>query len=73
MAFGKKKKDEFATMAEIIQQNPGISAREIARRLGVSPSTITRRLPSLNDAGILLYEDDGERLWPFDKKKLDDK
>jgi len=71
MAFWKKNEDEFAEMAAIIKQQPGISAREIARQMGVAPSTITRRLPNLDDADILLYEDDKGRLWPFDKDDFD--
>ncbi len=69
MAFWSKKSDEYREMVELIEQQPGISARELARQLEVSPSTITRRLPSLDDAGILLAEDDKGGLWPFKKCK----
>ena len=69
MAFWQKKTDEYSDMVELIEQQPGISARELARQLDVSPSTITRRLPSLDEAGILLAEDDKGGLWPFGKRK----
>lgn len=69
MAFWHKKEDEYSEMVELIEQQPGISARELARQLDVSPSTITRRLPSLDDAGVLLAEDDKGGLWPFGKRK----
>lgn len=69
MAFWQKKTDEYSDMVELIEQQPGISARELARQLDVSPSTVTRRLPSLDDAGILLAEDDKGGLWPFGKRK----
>ncbi len=69
MAFWQKKADEYSVMVELIEQKPGISARELARQLKVSPSTITRRLPSLDEAGILLAEDDNGGLWPFGKRK----
>lgn len=69
MAFWQKKADEYDDMVKLIEQQPGISARELARQLNVSPSTITRRLPSLDDAGILLAEDDKGGLWPFGKRK----
>lgn len=69
MGFWRKNEDELAEMAELIEQKPGISARELARQLGVSPSTITRRLPGMDDAGILLAEDEKGGLWPFGKRK----
>lgn len=69
MAFWQKKADEYSDMVELVERQPGISARELARQLDVSPSTITRRLPSLDEAGILLAEDDKGGLWPFRKGK----
>lgn len=69
MAFWRRKEDEYSEMVELIEQQPGISARELAQQLDVSPSTITRRLPSLDDAGVLLAEDDKGGLWPFGKRK----
>jgi predicted DNA-binding transcriptional regulator YafY len=69
MAFWHKKEEDFGDMVGLIEQQPGISARELARQLGVSASTITRRLPSLDEAGILLTEDSKGGLWPFSKGK----
>jgi len=69
MAFWNKKEPEFEEMAEQIEAQPGISASELARRLGVPTSTVTRRLPSMDEAGILLAEDDRGGLWPFGKHK----
>ena len=66
MAFWSKKIEEFEEMDHIIQENPGISAAELARELDVERSTIMRRLPSLEEAGYLYYEDEEGRLWPFD-------
>lgn len=68
MAFWRKKDVEFEAMQALIAQQPGISAAELARLLEVDRSTITRRLPSLDDAGFLLYEDDDGGLYPFDPK-----
>ena len=65
MSFWHKKEVKFEEVQQIIEQHPGISIRELARQLGVAASTILRRLPSLNDAGILLWEDDDGGLWPF--------
>jgi DNA-binding IclR family transcriptional regulator len=68
MAFWQKKKDGFEAMDQLIQKRPGISPAELSRQLKVARSTITRRLPSLNDAGYLYYEDEKGGLWPFSKK-----
>ena len=55
MAFWRKKANqEFREMAA-----------QLAAQLGVPTSTVTRRLPSLEEAGILLYEDEQGRLWPY--------
>ena len=68
MAFWHKKEVDFEEMQALIKQQPGISAAELARLLDVDRSTITRRLPSLGEAGFLLYEDDTGGLYPFDPK-----
>ena len=65
MAFWSKKIEEFEEMDQVIQEHPGISAAELARELEVERSTILRRLPSLEEAGYLYYEDEEGRLWPF--------
>lgn len=66
MAFWRRKaQEEFADMAARIARNPGLTPSQLARLLGVPTSTVTRRLPSLEEAGILLYEDEGGRLWPY--------
>lgn len=69
MAFWRKKKDDFETMDEIIQTHPGISPAKIAKVLGLSRSTVTRRLPSVEESGYLYYEDDEGGLWPFKRNK----
>jgi DNA-binding IclR family transcriptional regulator len=65
MAFWQRKGDEQAEMDGMIQQNPGIRPAELARQLGVSRSTVQRRLPSLEEAGYLYSEDERGGLWPF--------
>jgi DNA-binding MarR family transcriptional regulator len=69
MAFWKRKEPEFEQMDRIIQENPGISPAELARQLDVERSTVTRRLPSLEEAGYLYVEDDRGGLWPFRRGK----
>lgn len=66
MAYWKKKSIEFDAMDELIRKCPGIRPVAIARRLGVARSTITRRLPSLDEAGYLYSEDACGGLWRFD-------
>lgn len=65
MAFWSKKRDEFETMNEVIKERPGIRPAQLARELEVSRSTVTRRLPSLDEAGYLYWEDEKGGLWPF--------
>jgi DNA-binding transcriptional ArsR family regulator len=66
MAFWQRKHaGEFTDMLQVIRRTPGIKVSDLARALGVPTSTVTRRLPSLEEAGILLYEDEEGRLWPF--------
>ena len=68
MAFWQKKQTEFDDMAILLAAEPGLNANQIADRLGISPSTVTRRLPSMNDAGVYLSEDDRGRLYLFDNE-----
>jgi DNA-binding IclR family transcriptional regulator len=56
-------------MDQLIQEKPGISLAELSRQLSVARSTITRRLPSLEEAGYHYYEDDKGGLWPFKRRK----
>ena len=65
MAFWFKKQSEFEEMLDLIRKNPGVKPAELARLLGVSRSTVLRRLPSMEEAGYLLYEDDSGGLWSF--------
>ncbi len=67
MAFWQKKKDDFETMDKVIQEEPGISLAKLAEKLNVERSTITRRMPSLEEAGYLYYEDEKGGIWPFKK------
>lgn len=69
MPFWSKNQVEFQKMDAIIQQQPGVHPARIARELGVSRSTILRRLPSLEEAGYLYSEDDRGGLWPFKRNK----
>jgi DNA-binding IclR family transcriptional regulator len=69
MSHWQKKEVEFSDMHETLQQQPGLSLRALARQLSVSPSTILRRLPAMDEAGFMLYEDDDGKLYPFDDEE----
>jgi predicted transcriptional regulator len=68
MAFWRRKQDDFEAMHNVIQQQPGISQAGLARECGIERSTVARRLPALEEAGYLCYEDDAGGLWPFYRK-----
>lgn len=69
MGFWKKKNADLEEMYKIVAAQQGTSARGIAEEIGVSPSTVTRALASMEEAGYLLSEDDRGRLWPFGRRK----
>lgn len=52
-----------------IEKHPGKKAGLIARLLGLNRSEVTRSLPSLEDKGLYLLEDDRGGLWPFKKSR----
>jgi DNA-binding MarR family transcriptional regulator len=69
MAHWQRKEKDFEQMDRIIRQRPGIRPAELARKLNVARSTVTRRLPSLEEAGYLYSEDDRGGLHPFKRRK----
>ena len=68
--FGDKraKQARLEQMAEAIEQHPGISQSDLARQLGIPRSTVKRDLPMLEQAGILLAEDEQGLLSLFGRK-----
>jgi DNA-binding IclR family transcriptional regulator len=56
-------------IAQAVQSNPGKRAGYIAQKLGLSRSAVTRALPALEEAGILLAEDDQGRLFFVGRRK----
>jgi DNA-binding IclR family transcriptional regulator len=65
MAHWQKKEPEHRETDRIIRERPGITQAELARELGVARSTVSRRLPTLEEAGYLYSEDERGGLWPF--------
>jgi DNA-binding IclR family transcriptional regulator len=56
-------------IAQSVRSNPGKRAGYIARELGVPRSSVMRALPALEEAGILLAEDDHGRLFYVGRRK----
>ncbi len=69
MAYWHKKLESFDEMDRIIRERPGIRPAELARILDLYRSTVTRRLPSMEEAGYLYAEDEEGGLWPFKRVK----
>lgn len=59
--------DRAEQIYRTIEDNPGKRAGLIARLLGLNRSEVTRSLPTLQDKGLLICEDDEGGLWPFRK------
>jgi len=56
-------------IAQAVQSNQGKRAGFIARQLGLHRSSVTRALPALEEAGVLLAEDDRGRLFYVGRRK----
>lgn len=69
MAFWRNKTGERARTDRIIRERPGLTAAQLARELGVARSTVTRRLPRMEEAGYLYSEDERGGLWPFARRR----
>ena len=52
-----------------VQEHPGKKPGYIARLLGLHRSDVIRTLPSLDQEGLYLYEDDRGGLWAFRKSR----
>ncbi len=52
-----------------VEQQPGKKPGTIARLLGLGRSEVTRSLPTLEERGMYLSEDEKGGLWPFGKQK----
>jgi DNA-binding IclR family transcriptional regulator len=61
----KRSEEQLEEIYDAIEQNPGWLPAWIARLLGRQRSDITRALPSLDEHGFLVSEDEEGRLWPF--------
>ncbi len=62
--------DRAIKIYRTIKQNPGRKAGFIARLLRLNRSEVTRSLPSLDEKGLLVYEDEKGGLYPFSQNDL---
>ena len=53
---------------QAVEQTPGIRAGKVARTLRIPRSSVTRALPAMEGAGMLLSEDRKGGLWAWKKK-----
>jgi DNA-binding IclR family transcriptional regulator len=61
--------DRAEQIYRTIENYPGKRAGFLARLLGLNRSEVTRSLPTLEDKGYQLIEDDKGGLWPFKKSR----
>ncbi len=69
MGIWRKSKNEYETMAQVVESDPGKTQAELARELDVAVSTIGHRLAGMEEAGILFSQDERGGLWPFGRRK----
>lgn len=62
MSYWRKKQAEHEETIQVLIAQPELTTPELAEQLGIARTTIERRLPSLEEAGYLLAEDDDGRL-----------
>ncbi|MFN3705760.1 MAG: MarR family transcriptional regulator [Thermoflexales bacterium] len=65
----KPDSNRLQEIARYVERHPRCKPIEIARQLDLHPSTVTRLLPALEEAGILLSEDSHGRLFLFGKRR----
>lgn len=69
MAHWKSKQGEREAMDGLIRKNPGVRPAKLAQLLGLSRSTVMRRLPAMEEAGYLYSEDERGGLHFFKRRK----
>ncbi len=60
---------QLEELRQTIERSPGQCVGAIARLLNWSREKVTRGLVSLNDRGMLFYEDEHGRLWHYHKHR----
>ena len=62
-------KQRMEQVIQLIRQQPGLRAGQYARLLGIHREVVNRMLASLEQQGVLLYEDNG-RLWFYEFREI---
>ena len=57
-------RERVESIWEAVNRAPGARPAQVAGALGIHRSSVMRALPALDDAGLLLYEDERGGLWP---------
>jgi len=58
-------RDRLNDIWQAVAREPGLRPAQVARQLGIPRSSVTRALPALEEAGLLLSEDRQGRLWSW--------
>ncbi len=66
----KADENHLQVLSQAIQAHPGERASFFSRLLNWHREEVSRRLVSLNDSGILIWEDDCGGLWLFEKESV---
>lgn len=59
------KKDRLETIYSVVKEKPGEIPAEIAKKLNLNRSEVTRSLPAMEERGYLMSEDERGGLYPF--------
>jgi len=51
-----------------VEREPGLRPAEVAQRLDLPRSSVSRALPAMDEHGFLLSEDSRGRLWPWRRR-----
>lgn len=65
----KAQHERLESIYDSIEENPGERPGFFARMLDIPRSSVTRSLPTMEEEGYLLSEDEKGGLWPFRSKK----
>jgi DNA-binding IclR family transcriptional regulator len=68
----KQQQDRLDGIYRTIKEYPGKKAGFLARLLGLNRSEVIRALPSLEEKGLMVSEDEQGGLWPFTKFKKEE-
>ena len=60
---------QLKSIYQAVEKHPGKRAGFIARLLGLHRSQVRRSLPTLEECGYLLSEDERGRLWTYRRKR----